>query len=205
MFLIKPKATRVANLLSMIDGVLQQGSLPHAQAASLLGKFWFLCGTMFGKVGRSCTGPLREYLKGDPISPLPHHHVLTLQLMKLLVQVAKPRKCSVYGSPDPILLYTDASDVPERGASRWVVGAVLIHSGQLYYTHLVVPESIVMNWIPKQTFMGQLELLHVQSPWLRGHTCYDQRKCKFSTSWTMIRQLPDWYAASHQRVTAAPS
>lgn len=38
-------------------------------------------------------------------------------------------------------------------------GAVLIHDGQLHYTHLVVLSSIVPTWIPKETFTGQLELL----------------------------------------------
>lgn len=55
MFPVKPKTTRASNLVSMINEVLQSGLLPHAQAASLLGKFGFLCSAMFGKVGRGCT------------------------------------------------------------------------------------------------------------------------------------------------------
>eukprot|EP00435_Cladocopium_sp_Y103_P045554 s1825_g13.t1 len=98
-FLIAPKATRVVNLVNTIDGVLRSEQLPHALAASLLGKFGFLCSTMFGKVGRSCTGPLRDYLKSPPVSPLPGHVVLTLQLMKLLVQTAKARVCKINAPP----------------------------------------------------------------------------------------------------------
>lgn len=48
--------------------------------------------------------------------------------------------------------------MPEREADRWVVGAVLIHDGQLHYTHLVL-SSIVPTSIPKETFTGQLDLL----------------------------------------------
>jgi len=157
--MIQPRATRVVNLGVIIDSILQADAMPHAGAASLLGKFGFLCSTMFGKVGRSCTGPLRDYLKGEPASPLPPHVVMTLKLMKILVHVAKPRKCFVHDTRSPILLYTDASDVPERGCNRWIVGAVLIHNENLRYTHYIVPQTIIDRWLPKETHMGQLELL----------------------------------------------
>ena len=62
----------------------------------------------------------------------------------------------------PYLLYTDASDVPER-SPRFGVGAVLIEnipSGRaLSYFSWSVPQSTVDRWLPKKSYMGQLELL----------------------------------------------
>ena len=60
-----------------------------------------------------------------------------------------------------MLLYTDASDVPERHP-RMVVGGVLIlppPAAQIKFFSWVVPQSVVETWIPKNSYMGQLELL----------------------------------------------
>ena len=56
---VEPKPTRLKNSLSLVDKVIQDNYLPPSLAASLLGKFDFLCTTLFGKVGRSCTHALR--------------------------------------------------------------------------------------------------------------------------------------------------
>ena len=57
-------------------------------------------------------------------------------------------------SSPPIIIYTNASDVP--------VGAVLVdatHSFEIHHTYWSVPENVVAKWIPKQSYMGQLETL----------------------------------------------
>ena len=53
---------------------------------------------------------------------------------------------------------------PKRTGSqgRWILGAVLIDplsASQITYTARVVPEEIVNKWLPKQSYMGQLEIL----------------------------------------------
>ena len=161
--LVEPKPSRIQNLCFMIDNVLKSGNLSPSLAASLLGKFGFLCSTMFGKVGRCCTGALRnrQYSSED-------HQNLTsdiktcLNLMKLFVQEAPARALKIENQDPPIILYTDASDVPERGDCRWVVGGVLFdatHSPHLEYFSWVVPQEVILNWIPKTSYMGQLEIL----------------------------------------------
>ena len=59
-------------------------------------------------------------------------------------------------------MHSDASDVPERTA-RFGVGGVLIDTSlnphRLQHFSWEVPSQIVQRWIPKQTFMGQLEIL----------------------------------------------
>ena len=60
----------------------------------------------------------------------------------------------------PLILYTDASDVPGRVPQR-LLGAVLFDplDNGLFYSTWPVPSSLVSTWLPKKSFMGQLELL----------------------------------------------
>ena len=48
--LVEPKPMRVANFLTMVDHIIHTNCLAPSVAASLLGKFGFLCSTLFGKV-----------------------------------------------------------------------------------------------------------------------------------------------------------
>ena len=54
------KPSRVTNLCNSIHQILEEEHLSAATAASIVGKFGFLRSTLFGKVGRCCTGPLRK-------------------------------------------------------------------------------------------------------------------------------------------------
>lgn len=159
--LVEPKPTRKKNLVFMIDKILELRELQPTVAASLVGKFGFLCSTMYGKVGRCCTNSIRarQYsLSGD--FSLSNEIVISLKLMRLFVQTASPRMQFVDPSKPPVILYTDASDVPERDP-RFVVGAVLFdpESNLLQHTSWVVPLEVVNHWLPKETYMGQLEIL----------------------------------------------
>eukprot|EP00435_Cladocopium_sp_Y103_P071893 s30_g38.t1 len=162
LLLVEPKPTRVANLTYMIDQIIASNTLTPSVAASLLGKFGFLCSTMYGKVGRCCTSAVRtrQYQTGDGNGLTPA--LLTcLNLMKIFVNTAPSRQLKINDNTPPIILYTDASDVPERDP-RWVLGCVLIdpcESFQVEYTSWTVPQSIVDTWVAKQSYMGQLELL----------------------------------------------
>ena len=46
--LVEPKPTRISNLCLMIDDIIAKGCLTPTQAASVTGKFGFLCSTLFG-------------------------------------------------------------------------------------------------------------------------------------------------------------
>ena len=160
--LIQPKETRKVNTLKLIDRILQDDFLPPSLAASLSGKFMFLCSTMFGKVGRCCTGAVRaRQYSSSADCTLNQALRVSLSLMKLFIQQASPREFNFLPGHPPLILYTDASDVPDRVGSRSVLGAVLYNPSDqvLQYTSMVVPESLVQLWDPKQTYMAQLEIL----------------------------------------------
>ena len=161
--IIEPKPTRRSNLVTIIDRVLQDNFLAPSLAASIVGKFGFLCSTLYGKVGRCCTAPLRvrQYSASSDCSLSPQLRV-SLQLMKLFTVHSTPREYIVNRTDPPLLLYTDASDLPEQGSERATLGAVLIdqtRSLELHYTYWVVPKSTLQMWASRQTYMGQLEIL----------------------------------------------
>ena len=158
--LVEPKPTRVANLRATILSVLQADHLSPQLAASIIGKFGFLCSTLFGKLGRCCSGAVRaRQYSAWPQTTLTPALRRSLRLMLLFLRFAPSREVPLFCHP-PVLLYTDASDVPER-EPRWIVGAALFDPAddQLLYSAAPVPVDLVHSWLPRQNYMGQLELL----------------------------------------------
>eukprot|EP00435_Cladocopium_sp_Y103_P034639 s1626_g9.t1 len=158
--LVEPKPTRVANLIRVIDSVLESGELSPALAASIVGKFGFLCSTLYGKVGRCCTGPLRtRQYQSHGWYGLNSNLIISLRLMREFIRLCPRREIPLISGP-PVILYTDASDVPDR-SPRWIVGAVLFDpkDNTLHYSAAAVPNLCVQQWLPKSSYMGQLELL----------------------------------------------
>ena len=157
-------------MISLICKVEKDNYLPPTLAASIVGKFGFLCSTLFGKVGRCCTASIRarqysnssDYTLNDPIK-------VSLALMKIFVQHCEPRRATVKHPEPPIIIYTDASDVPQRASDRYVLGAVLIDPSDatLEYTYWSVPQAIVDKWAFRETYMSQLEVL--AGPLAYGH------------------------------------
>ncbi len=179
MLLVEPKPTRRKNLGHIIDEVMASEVLTPTVAASLIGKFGFLCSTLYGKIGRCCTNAIRarQYSSSADVSLNPSI-ILSLKLMKLFTLQAGPRRLSLRGTTPPLILYTGASDVPERSEARWVVGAVLIDPQQEnpMYTSWTVPEPLVSKWLPKQSYMGQLELLAAPVALATWHRCLHNRR-----------------------------
>ena len=159
---VEPKPTRQRNFSLLVDRILEQQLLPPSVAASVVGKFGFLCSTLFGKVGRFCTGFLRErQYDSSSSSHLTPDLILSLKLMVHIVHIAPHRTCSMASSTPPTIIYTDASDVPDRDP-RYGLGGVLIVQHphlRIEYFSASPPIDIVTAWASRHTYMGQLELL----------------------------------------------
>ena len=159
-FHVEAKPTRIANLTRLIDKVLSEDSLTPTLAASIVGKFGFLCSTLFGKVGRCCTAALRHrQYSNTSFVGLTKPIKLSLQLMKEFLQLVPAREIKLEAQ-HPLLVYTDASDVPHRNPQH-VVGAVIFDpiDSALEFSSWAVPEQIVTKWLERSNHMGQLELL----------------------------------------------
>ena len=158
--ILKAKPSRVQNLKEMIKTVKARQDLSPALAASIVGKFGFLCSTLFGKVGRCCTAPLR-HRQYSPSLATALTPVLSnaMDLMIKFLESCPPRELHLFHS-QPVILYTDASEVPGRTPER-LLGAVLYDplDQALLYSCCPVPQTTVDKWLPKKTHMGQLELL----------------------------------------------
>ena len=162
LLLVEPKPTRKVNFALLVNHILDKGVLPPSVAASVVGKFGFLCSTLFGKVGRFCTGFLRErQYSSSPDHSLTPQLVMSLNLMNRVVQIAPHRTCRMGAHPPPAILYTDASDVPHRDPRFGLGGVLIIQSPclRIEYFSCTVEQKLVDLWIPKSTYMGQLELL----------------------------------------------
>jgi hypothetical protein len=161
--LVRPKEARVKNFCTEVDtAVLKTKKLPPSHSSRLVGKFGFLCDTMFGRVGRAGTGALRarQYeLHSD--SSLTPAILAGLGWCKAAATCSPPRelRLSQDGS-NPILLWTDASEEPGRKIGRHIAGAVVFSPSLpcLLYTAVVVPEEVVLKWLPKKNHIGQLEI-----------------------------------------------
>ena len=157
---VHAKETRVAFLKEAIEKIFQNRRISPHQAASLVGKFQFLCSTLFGKVGRCCTGALRRRQYASyPTEILTQELEQALELMRKFLSESPSRELRIH-HPAPVLLYTDASDVPERIPQR-AVGAYIFDPLDKFqaYTAWAVPDSVVARWLQRKSFMGQLELL----------------------------------------------
>lgn len=118
---------------------------------------------MFGKLGRACTGPLRtrQYSQSADCTLSPAL-TYSLKLMQQLVQHAPSRAFLLEDSRPPLILYTDASDVPDRIDGRAILGAVLLDpllDFEILYTYWVVPDEILHRMCPRQTYMFPLEIM----------------------------------------------
>ena len=158
--IISPKPSRVENLCSTIDGIITADQISSTVAASIVGKFGFLCSTLFGKVGRCCTGPLRQrqYSRLQHTALTPSIRT-SLKLMQEFLRQAPSRELLLL-QQKPVVLYTDASDVPGRTPQR-LLGALLYDplDNRYFHSSWAVPTELVAQWIPKKSQMGQLELL----------------------------------------------
>lgn len=162
-FTRKAKESRAKNLIHTIDECIKINTLTASQAASVVGNFGFLCSTLFGKAGRCASLGVRarQYSALDSSEITPPLKT-SLKLTQEFLRVCPPREIKLHTPLPPFVLYSDASDVPER-EPRFGVGGVLIdqrfHTPVLQHFSRAVPPSVVGRWLPKKAYMGQLELL----------------------------------------------
>jgi len=158
--LVEAKPLRIRNMERMIDRVLEDNHLTPSVAASLVGKFQFLCSTLFGKLGRCCTGAIRQrqYSTFGDTSVTPDIE-FSLKLMKDFLRLCPSRRVMLSQHP-PVIIYTDASDIPNR-TPRQVLGAVIYEplQGSLHYSWAELSPSVMDQWDIRESYMGQLELL----------------------------------------------
>ena len=146
---IKAKPKRAENLIANIDSCMQSNMLTASQAASIVGKFGFLCSTLFGKAGRCASLGVRarQYTSSSDTTMNPSL-TTSLKLMQEFLRICPPRQLSFHSPLPPFVLYSDASDVPER-KPRFGVGGVLVDQRfhpKLYQLELLAGPVSLTTW-----------------------------------------------------------
>ena len=152
--LVEAKPLRVRSMERMIDRVLEDNHLTPSVAASLVGKFQFLCSTLFGKLGRCCTGAIRQrqYSTFGDTAVTPDIE-FSLKLMKDFLRLCPSRRVMLSQHP-PVIIYTDASDIPNR-TPRQVLGAVIYEplQGSLHYSWAELSPSVMDQWDIRESYI----------------------------------------------------
>ena len=81
--------------------------------------------------------------------------------MQHVVQGTPKRVCRFESTGRPIILYTDASDVPHRDP-RFGLGGVLILQDPIFkmeFFSCSPSPDLLTSWLPRENFAGQLEIL----------------------------------------------
>ena len=176
---IKAKPKRAENLITTINGCIDSEIITPSQAASIVGKFGFLCPTLFGKAGRCASLGVRarQYTTSRDTS-ISDSLLTSLRLMQEFLSHCPPRRLRFHTPLPPFLLYSDASDVPERHP-RFGIGGVLVDqrlTPKLYHFSWAVPTRVVNRWVPKKSYMGQLEILAGPISISTWHECLSDAK-----------------------------
>ena len=170
---VKPKATRVSNMMQDIADVLSRGHLTPSHAARLVGKADFIASCLFGKVGRACLAGLRvrQYQCAPPFN-LPPWLRASLVWLRDLLGVCPPRTVPLgVSAHPPVLIYTDGAArmgdmwlspgaVSDEDLSSLGVGAVMWDplGRSLEFCRSAIPRAEVSRWLPRKQPIMLVEL-----------------------------------------------
>jgi len=165
---VRAKPSRVLNAIVDIMQVLKENRLRPSHAAKIFGRLDFLNTTLFGRVGRTGLGPIkqRQHEVADQGPSLKGSWRLTPELRVALmwlinvISIAPPREMPIEEEGNSTcLLYTDGSSTDNRDPKH-VVGAVLYDpiDGALLYTSAPVPQEVVDGWLAGPRVIHLVEL-----------------------------------------------
>jgi len=163
LLLVKAKETRVLNALVEMVSILQNNRLRPSHAAKVFGKLDFLNTTLFGRVGRTGLGPLKQRQHATEVNKNWQLNDMLRAALAWLIEIlllAPPREMRLDEAVEKTcLLYTDGSSDPSR-TPKHVVGAVLFDpfAQEVRYTYTPVPEHVVNSWVPMKQQIHLTEL-----------------------------------------------
>ena len=162
------KDDRKEELVSLIDSILESGSLDPGSAGKLKGKLMFGASHLWGKVGRAFLRPLseRQYSRdrSDLRSSLSAPLRRSLVQWKKLIREGPPRQIALRTSkPADVVIFTDgfAPDLrkKEKGPER--IGAVCFDrrgAAPIQFSE-AIPEAVIRKWVPRATQIFPVELI----------------------------------------------
>ena len=157
---LRVKPGRAENILSLISDVLASGQLKPGMCDRLQGKLYFVCTTVFGRVGRAALQPIiwgKKY-KGHNRLPVVIREALHFFVALLNIMGLMPRRINLRAQRRrPLLVWSDASY--ENGVG--LLGFVIYDpdTQTWYHSSRQVPRAIIESFIKKKQYIGQCEIL----------------------------------------------
>lgn len=173
---LRPKPTRVSNLVASLETALADGFLPAAQADALAGKLDFVSLSSGAyRVGRTAIRALRTFrdslrkggLGGSVTSPgLPEY---LQEAMRFLIAILPRLPPAVYmmrkAAVPPIVVYTDAAFEPDdprpAGLGACVYDPLAPGGHQWVVLSEQTSPEVIARWKARRQYIGQLEALAV--------------------------------------------
>ena len=162
------KDDRKEELVSLIDSILESGSLDPGSAGKLKGKLMFGASHLWGKVGRAFLRPLseRQYSRdrSDLRSSLSAPLRRSLVQWKKLIREGPPRQIALRTSkPADVVIFTDgfAPDLRKKENGPERIGAVCFDrrgAAPIQFSE-AIPEAVIRKWVPRATQIFPVELI----------------------------------------------
>ena len=145
-FTVKHRPGRVAELAGLIADLQGGVALSRPVAASVAGKFAFLCSQFFSKIGLLPLSVLHRYAAGGDRSVSPEDAVAAAAELLCACQLAPSRELRVSSPSPPTLLFTDGA-VEGEAFSHATVGAILfLPDGSTHFFIEGGPQGWVAGW-----------------------------------------------------------
>jgi hypothetical protein len=153
-----PRPGQREKAASLIDEVIERGTLSPGQAAKLRGSLQWLDLVLAGRPCRPALAALIERQYASTPGPAELDDVLVDGLLYLKAAVLHiPDRVVHVDRPDgpPVVIYTDAS----YEAGRAILGGLVFVDGLVFCFSTPVPSEVLHFWQPRLTHINQAELL----------------------------------------------
>ena len=166
--LIANKASRIADMRSALEKILQDGFVHPASLPSLFGRLQFCEAQLLGRQGRLAMADIRslERAKGHTVNLDDDQRDAFLSLLDRLKE-SVPRTISSSKPTQPVLVFTDGACEPNDGDFIGSVGGVMIVPFGKSFSMRVfggyMPRSLMNTWSEsgKKHLIGPVELYAV--------------------------------------------
>jgi hypothetical protein len=152
------KASRVAEVCSVIKGMIERAGATPAEVSTVVGRVHHLESVHFGRCAAAALRTLRRFGGGKGgRAVLNEEELSALAWLAAMLPIARPRVVRAFGTTRPVLVFTDGACEGE-GAS---CGAVLLDGeGVVEFFGLPVPDVTYRGWRQgaSSQVIGQAEL-----------------------------------------------
>lgn len=150
------KMSRIDEVCTAIDKIINEGKLTSREASRLLGRLQYADSFIMGREGRLVLTDLRNNIRSDgkPIV-LTEEAVESLRLLERRLRSGKPRAVPWAREAKPVLVFTDGASEGEVHT----IGGVLIDDKDVLYFGFHVPDPLVELWLSSaEHIIGMVEL-----------------------------------------------